>query len=196
MSHQGGKVSARDAISRILVTLAKSIVPRWSATEPLCRDCDRRDRCGLPPHRDCIVKAEQLAPDGERPSKRKLPVPYWSHYPPPPFRFVSVSRVRAMDRTAQLREKYQSACKSYGSTCICRGTPQDPCAGRWRRPNRTGRAAVYMSSPSEPRPVVHRWRPRRKYRKPTGVISFVIPPPKSRCCPAFGCAIVVAGGIH
>src|SRR5258708_719843 len=33
------------------------------------------------------------------------------------FRLVSVSQVRAMDRTAQLREKYQSACKSYGSTC-------------------------------------------------------------------------------
>jgi hypothetical protein len=87
-----------------------------------------------------------------------------------------------MDRTAQLREKYQSACKSYGSTCICRGKPQGSCGGRWHRPNRTGRAAVYTSSPSEPRPVMHRRRSRQKYRKPTGVISFVVPPPKSRGC--------------
>jgi hypothetical protein len=93
------------------------------------------------------------------------------------FRFFSVSQVRAMDRTAQLRGKYQSACKSHGSTCICRGTRQDPCARRGCRPNCTGSAAVYTWSPPEPWQVMPRRRPRQKYRKPTGVISFVVPPP-------------------
>jgi hypothetical protein len=94
------------------------------------------------------------------------------------FRLVSVSQVRAMDRTAQLRGKYQSACKSHGSTCICLGI------GCWcsARSECTGPAAVYTWSPLEPRPVMPRRRPWQKYRKPTGVISFVVPPPKSRGC--------------
>jgi hypothetical protein len=96
------------------------------------------------------------------------------------FRLVSVSQVRAMDRTAQLRGKYQSACKSHGSTCIYRGTRQD--AGCCCSANCTGPAAVYTWSPLEPQPVMPRRRPWRKYRKPTGVISFVVPPPKSRDC--------------
>ena len=95
-------------------------------------------------------------------------------------RLVSVSRVRARDRTARLPGKYRSACKSHGSTCICRGTRQD--AGCCRRSNCTGPAAVYTWSPVEPRPVMPRRRPWRKYRKPTGVISCVVPRPKSRGC--------------
>jgi hypothetical protein len=96
------------------------------------------------------------------------------------FRLVSVSRARAMDRTAQLREKYQSACKSHGSTCKCRGTRQH--AGCCCSANCTGPSAVYTWSPLEPRPVMPRRRPWQKYRKPTGVVSFVVPHPKSRGC--------------
>jgi hypothetical protein len=96
------------------------------------------------------------------------------------FRRVSVSQVRAMDRTAQSRGKYQSACKSHGSTCTCRGTRQDPCARPCCSSNCTGSAAVYMWSRLEPRPVMPRRRPWQRYRKPAGVISLVVPPPKSR----------------
>ena len=85
-----------------------------------------------------------------------------------------------MDRTAQLLGKYQSACKSHGSTCTCRGTRQD--AGCCCSANCTGPAAVYTWLPLEPRPVMPRRRPWQKYRKPTGVISFVVPHPKSRGC--------------
>jgi hypothetical protein len=84
-----------------------------------------------------------------------------------------------MDRTAQLRGKCQSACKSHGSTCICRGTRQDPSSRRCCSANCTGLAAVNTWSPLEPRPATPRRRPWQKYRKPTGVISFVVPPPKS-----------------
>jgi hypothetical protein len=96
------------------------------------------------------------------------------------FRLVSVSQVRAMDRTAQLRGTYQSACKSHGSTCKCRGTRQD--AGCWCSANCTGPAAVYTWSLLEPRPVMRRRRPWQEHRKPTGVISFDVPHPKSRGC--------------
>jgi len=121
------------------------------------------------------------------------------------LRLVSVSQVRAMDRTAQLRGKYQSACKSHGSTYICLGTRQDArcCCSE----NCTGRAAVCTWSPLEPRPVMSRRRSWQKYRKPSGVISFVVPRPKSRgChlvdfrqssnCPAFGVVIMVGRCIY
>jgi hypothetical protein len=35
-----------------------------------CGDCERRDRCGLPPDTDCPVKAAQIARDGGRPRRR------------------------------------------------------------------------------------------------------------------------------
>jgi hypothetical protein len=35
-----------------------------------CGDCERRDRCGLPPDTDCAVKAAQIARDGGRPRRR------------------------------------------------------------------------------------------------------------------------------
>ena len=39
----------------------------------LCGDCERWERCGLPPHDDCIVRAAQLA-RGATPVKRfRLP---------------------------------------------------------------------------------------------------------------------------
>jgi hypothetical protein len=89
-----------------------------------------------------------------------------------------------MDRTAQLRGRYRSSCKSHGSTCTCCCTRQDPCGPRSQNARRccsancTGPAAVYRWSPLEPRPVVPRLRPWQKYRKPTGVISLVVPRPK------------------
>jgi hypothetical protein len=34
-----------------------------------CGQCERWERCGLPPHEDCVVRAAQLA-RGARPIKR------------------------------------------------------------------------------------------------------------------------------
>jgi hypothetical protein len=96
---------------------------------------------------------------------------------------LSVSQVRAMDRTAQLRGKCQSACKSHGSTCICHGTRQDPSSRRCCSANCTGPAAVNTWSPLEPRPATPRRRPWQKYRKPAGVISFVVPPSETATPP-------------
>jgi len=35
-----------------------------------CGECERRDRCGLPPDKTCIVKVMQIARDGGRPRRR------------------------------------------------------------------------------------------------------------------------------
>jgi hypothetical protein len=41
----------------------------------VCGDCERWQRCGLPPSDDCIIKAAQMARDADRPRKRfSLPV--------------------------------------------------------------------------------------------------------------------------
>ena len=41
----------------------------WAEFE--CGDCERRDRCGLPPDRNCVVKAAQIAERGGRPRRRR-----------------------------------------------------------------------------------------------------------------------------
>jgi hypothetical protein len=61
-----------ETIRDMLLILAKSIVGRSRPTEFSCGDCNRRDQCGLPPHRDCVVMAEQLALDGGKSVRRKL----------------------------------------------------------------------------------------------------------------------------
>ena len=35
-----------------------------------CGDCERREQCGLPPDKSCVVKAAQIERNGGRPRKR------------------------------------------------------------------------------------------------------------------------------
>ena len=41
-----------------------------------CGECERWQRCGLPPSKQCIVMAAQIARDGRRSTKRD-PVVHW-----------------------------------------------------------------------------------------------------------------------
>jgi hypothetical protein len=51
-----------------------ALMSRPRRSDFTCGDCERWQRCGLPPHDDCIVRAEQLA-RGAMPVKRlHLPV--------------------------------------------------------------------------------------------------------------------------
>jgi len=68
-----GAMIALDTIREKFARFANAIAALgrradWADFE--CGDCDRRDRCGLPPDRDCIVKAAQIAEQGERPRRR------------------------------------------------------------------------------------------------------------------------------
>jgi hypothetical protein len=47
---------------------ARAARSEWD--EFTCGECERRDRCGLPPDQICIVKAMQIARDGGRPKRR------------------------------------------------------------------------------------------------------------------------------
>ena len=35
-----------------------------------CGDCERREQCGLPPDKNCVVKAAQIECNGGRPRRR------------------------------------------------------------------------------------------------------------------------------
>ncbi len=39
-----------------------------------CADCERWERCGLPPDKDCIVRLAQIARDEGRPRIRAMPM--------------------------------------------------------------------------------------------------------------------------
>jgi hypothetical protein len=51
------RTAIRDVFARITATVAAMRRPR----EFTCGDCERSDRCGLPPSDRCIVKAAQIA---------------------------------------------------------------------------------------------------------------------------------------
>jgi hypothetical protein len=65
-----------DAIREIFTTLTNTIAAQSRASDFSCGDCERHERCGLPPSKDCIVRAEQIARDGEKPIRRGTLIPY------------------------------------------------------------------------------------------------------------------------
>ena len=50
-------------------TKAAALASRRRITDFACGDCERWQRCGLPPHDDCVARAAQIA-RGVRPVKR------------------------------------------------------------------------------------------------------------------------------
>jgi len=59
-------------------TIAKlgSLTPRRRQPDFSCGECERWQRCGLPPSKQCIVMAAQIARNGGRSTKRD-PVVHW-----------------------------------------------------------------------------------------------------------------------
>ncbi len=49
------------AIRDVFAWLTRTVVALRRAREFTCGDCERSDRCGLPPSDRCIVKAAQIA---------------------------------------------------------------------------------------------------------------------------------------
>ena len=61
-------MDALNAISRMIAKLA-ALVARRPSTDFVCGECERWERCGLAPHKECIVMAAQVARDGGRPAR-------------------------------------------------------------------------------------------------------------------------------
>jgi hypothetical protein len=56
---------ALEAIGGFFDKLA-ALAARKRGSEPVCGQCERWERCGLPPNRNCIVMAAQVARDEGR----------------------------------------------------------------------------------------------------------------------------------
>ena len=53
------------ALQAMLNAIAGRFAASRRASEFTCGKCEQNERCGLPPHTDCVVKAAQIARDGE-----------------------------------------------------------------------------------------------------------------------------------
>jgi hypothetical protein len=51
----------RTAIQGVFASFAKTVAALRRRPDFTCGDCERSDRCGLPPSDLCIVKAAQIA---------------------------------------------------------------------------------------------------------------------------------------
>jgi hypothetical protein len=56
-----GRTAMRTAIQDVFASFARTVVALRRPPEFTCGDCERSDRCGLPPSDRCIVKAAQIA---------------------------------------------------------------------------------------------------------------------------------------
>jgi hypothetical protein len=54
-------MSVTSAVRGIVATFADRIAAMRRTSEFTCGDCERSDRCGLPPSDTCIIRAEQMA---------------------------------------------------------------------------------------------------------------------------------------
>jgi hypothetical protein len=57
-------------IRGIFTKLACLIATPRQGSDFVCGECERWERCGLPPSAECIVRAAQIARNGGRPIKR------------------------------------------------------------------------------------------------------------------------------
>jgi hypothetical protein len=62
---------ALDVVQGTLAKLAALII-RPKGSEFVCGECERWQRCGLPPDRRCTVMAQQIARNGGRRAKRTV----------------------------------------------------------------------------------------------------------------------------
>jgi hypothetical protein len=62
---------ALEVVRGAIAKLAASIM-RPQGSEFVCGQCERWQRCGLPPNKRCIVMAEQIARNGGRSAKRTV----------------------------------------------------------------------------------------------------------------------------
>ena len=52
------------ALQAMFDAIADRFAASRRASGVTCGKCEQNERCGLPPHEDCVVKAAQIARDG------------------------------------------------------------------------------------------------------------------------------------
>jgi len=66
---------ALDKIRTAFTAVADRLAAMRRASRFTCGDCERNERCGLPPDDNCVVKAAQLARDEDY--QRRAPSGYY-----------------------------------------------------------------------------------------------------------------------
>jgi len=56
---------AFDLLQTIAAKIRMSVAASNRLSRFTCGDCERNQRCGLAPHDDCLIKAMQIARDGD-----------------------------------------------------------------------------------------------------------------------------------
>jgi hypothetical protein len=69
---QEGSMRVVDAVKAGIAGITRLMARRRRTSGFICGECERWERCGLPPNKNCIVMAAQIARDGERPVKRRI----------------------------------------------------------------------------------------------------------------------------
>jgi len=65
-----GAMRALDVVRGVFVELTTLIIRSRQGSDFVCGECERWERCGLPPSNRCIVMVAQIARNGGRPAKR------------------------------------------------------------------------------------------------------------------------------
>ena len=66
-----------DSIGKIVARLAGSIAARRRRTVFTCGDCERTDRCGLPPSEGCLFRIEQMSREDHDLTRRVKALSPW-----------------------------------------------------------------------------------------------------------------------
>ena len=64
---------ALEAVQEVVAKLAGLIARPRKGSDFFCGECERWERCGLPPNKRCIVMAAQIARNDGSSSKRTTP---------------------------------------------------------------------------------------------------------------------------
>jgi hypothetical protein len=70
MISKEGHMRTLGALKQMFIRLANLLVTPPHRSDFVCGECERWERCGLPPSDKCIVRAAQIARNGGRPIKR------------------------------------------------------------------------------------------------------------------------------
>ena len=65
-------MQAFHSIRAVIDRIARQRAAARARSDFTCGECERWERCGQPPIEDCVIRAAQIARDGDRVSRRTL----------------------------------------------------------------------------------------------------------------------------
>ena len=63
-------MQAFHSIRAVIDRIGRQLAAAGTKSDFTCGECERWERCGQPPSEDCVIRAAQIARDGDRISRR------------------------------------------------------------------------------------------------------------------------------